>query len=253
MLFVAPGTIAEAAAAVREDPPTPPHRPDHGARNEGGVFGGVAHDDEVRAELERRASTVPGAEVQAVKDGILEQARTEGRPSPSCSRGIGGFGVIAGILLLVNIFVMLAEERKAELGMLRAVGLQRNHLVRAFGIEGGIYALVATVLGAAVGVGGRPRHRGRHRRAAVRRRRRPRGAAFAVTPGEPRHRRAHRPGHRPRHGVGHERPHRPAHRGRRRARPAASGRATRRGRALLPVAALGVVVGGALLGVGLAP
>ena len=36
---------------------------------------------------------------------------------------IGSFSIIAGILLLVNVFVMLAEERKSQLGMLHAVGL----------------------------------------------------------------------------------------------------------------------------------
>ena len=151
VLFVTPGTIANAAAAVREDPPTPPT-----ARimvsNDGGVFSGVHHEDDVRPELERRASAVPGAEVQMVKEGILEQARTEGAAFTQLFTGIGGFAVIAWLLLLVNIFVMVAEERKAELGLLRAVGMRRHHLVRAFGIEGGIYAVIATVVGAAAGV-----------------------------------------------------------------------------------------------------
>jgi putative ABC transport system permease protein len=151
VLFVAPGTIADAVASVRDDPPTPPT-----ARimvsDQGGVFGGMAHDKEVRRELERRAAAVPGAEVQAVKEGILEQARTEGAAFTQLFTGIGGFAVIAGLLLLVNIFVMVAEERKAELGLLRAVGMRRHHLVRAFGIEGGIYAVIATVVGAGVGV-----------------------------------------------------------------------------------------------------
>jgi len=62
-----------------------------------------------------------------------------------------GDGVVAGVLLLINIFVMLAEERKSELGMLRALGLKRNHLVRAFGLEGSMYALTAAVVGAAAG------------------------------------------------------------------------------------------------------
>jgi putative ABC transport system permease protein len=151
VLFVAPGTIAQAAAAVREDPPTPP-TVRMMVSNEGGVFSGMKNDEEVRRALEERAAAVPGAEVQAVKEGILEQARTEGAAFTQLFTGIGGFAVIAGLLLLVNIFVMLAEERKAELGLLRAVGMRRHHLVRAFGIEGGIYAVVATLVGAGAGV-----------------------------------------------------------------------------------------------------
>jgi putative ABC transport system permease protein len=48
---------------------------------------------------------------------------------------------------------MLAEERKSELGMLRAVGMKRGRLVRSFIIEGTVYALVASLLGVLVGIG----------------------------------------------------------------------------------------------------
>ena len=70
---------------------------------------------------------------------------------------MGSFGVLAGLLLLVNLFVMLAAERKTELGMARAVGMRRSELVGAFATEGWIYALVATALGVA------SRHRARRR------------------------------------------------------------------------------------------
>ena len=66
---------------------------------------------------------------------------------------VGTFAIIAGILLLVNIFVMLAEERKSELGMLRAIGMKRADLVRVFTLEGVMYAGLAALFGAVVGVG----------------------------------------------------------------------------------------------------
>jgi putative ABC transport system permease protein len=55
--------------------------------------------------------------------------------------------------LLVNIFVMLAEERKQQLGMLRAVGMRRSDLVRSFVIEGALYSIVASLIGAGLGIG----------------------------------------------------------------------------------------------------
>jgi putative ABC transport system permease protein len=64
----------------------------------------------------------------------------------------GSFGVLAGLLLLVNLFVMLAAERKTELGMARAVGMRRSELVGAFATEGWLYALVSSVLGVLVGI-----------------------------------------------------------------------------------------------------
>src|SRR5205823_14870129 len=66
---------------------------------------------------------------------------------------MGSFGVIAGLLLLVQLFVMLAAERKPELGMARAVGMRRSWLVGGFATEGWMYALAATVLGAIAGTG----------------------------------------------------------------------------------------------------
>ncbi len=46
---------------------------------------------------------------------------------------------------------MLAEERKSQLGMLRAVGLTRRRLVGEFAIEGAVYALIAALIGLVLG------------------------------------------------------------------------------------------------------
>lgn len=59
----------------------------------------------------------------------------------------------AGMLLLALLFILLGSERRAEMGMGRAIGLQRAHLVRSMLIEGGGYGLLAALLGVPVGVG----------------------------------------------------------------------------------------------------
>jgi putative ABC transport system permease protein len=48
---------------------------------------------------------------------------------------------------------VLAAERKSELGMSRAVGLQRSDLIRQFVSEGLAYNFLASAVGAALGVG----------------------------------------------------------------------------------------------------
>ena len=58
----------------------------------------------------------------------------------------------AGILLIFLIFVMLAAERRPEMGMARAVGTQRRHLVQTFLFEGAAYDLVAAAVGALLGI-----------------------------------------------------------------------------------------------------
>ncbi|MCA1692394.1 MAG: FtsX-like permease family protein [Actinobacteria bacterium] len=148
--FVASGTIAAMAETVRAAASSPPT----GLvmlSNEGGVFEGAKRTPQVHARLAELIG-LPGTEIEDRKQDLLDRADADARQFIQLFGGIGAFSVIAGILLLVNIFVMLADERKAELGMLRAVGLKRNQLVRAFGAEGGVYSLLAAIAGAALGV-----------------------------------------------------------------------------------------------------
>ena len=60
---------------------------------------------------------------------------------------MGSFSVAAGILLIFLIFAMLAEERKPEMGIARAVGMQRNDLIQMFISEGMVYNIGAAVVG----------------------------------------------------------------------------------------------------------
>ena len=64
----------------------------------------------------------------------------------------GLFGITAGLVLIFLIFVMLAAERKPEMGMARAVGTQRGSLVEMFVFEGTAYDLVAAAVGVALGM-----------------------------------------------------------------------------------------------------
>jgi putative ABC transport system permease protein len=64
----------------------------------------------------------------------------------------GLFGIAAGLILIFLIFVMLAAERKSEMGMVRAVGAQRGRLVEMFVFEGTAYDLAAAAVGVALGV-----------------------------------------------------------------------------------------------------
>ena len=57
------------------------------------------------------------------------------------------------MLLVFLIFVMLAAARRTEMGMARAVGAKRSHLVQMFIFEGTAYNLVSAALGVTVGLG----------------------------------------------------------------------------------------------------
>jgi putative ABC transport system permease protein len=64
----------------------------------------------------------------------------------------GIFSIFAAIMLIFLIFVMLATERRSEMGIARAIGVQRRHLVQMFVTEGMIYDLVAAAIGVALGL-----------------------------------------------------------------------------------------------------
>ena len=67
--------------------------------------------------------------------------------------GVSFFSIAVGVLLIFLIFVMLAAERRAEMGMSRAVGLKRRHLTQMFLFEGTAYTLAASAVGMVLGVG----------------------------------------------------------------------------------------------------
>jgi len=60
--------------------------------------------------------------------------------------------VLAGIALVVNLALALAEERRPRLAVMRALGLSRTGLVTASVLEGAIYALAAAGIGALPGI-----------------------------------------------------------------------------------------------------
>ncbi len=63
------------------------------------------------------------------------------------------FALAIGLLLIFLIFVLLAAERRAEMGVARAIGVKRRHLIMMYIFEGTIYDLIASFIGLALGVG----------------------------------------------------------------------------------------------------
>jgi putative ABC transport system permease protein len=149
--FVAPGTIAALTAGGIPKGAVPPDST-VAISNRGGVEDGASLTTGV-TRLLRRTIADPSVRVDDVKRKRLDNAKASGDSFRTLFVGIGEFAVLAGVLLLINIFVMLSEERKKQLGMLRAVGTSRANLIRGFTMEGALYALVAGAVGAILGIG----------------------------------------------------------------------------------------------------
>jgi putative ABC transport system permease protein len=123
--------------------------------NLGGVADGVAYSDNVTQSLRLSIAIHHFGllRVASVKADQVARAVQIGREATELFLVMGAFAILAGVLLIVNIFVMLAEERKPELGVERAIGFLRRDLLTAFALEGTFYAVVAAALGALAGLG----------------------------------------------------------------------------------------------------
>lgn len=119
--------------------------------NSGDLVGGLEGSEEVSGAMRALLEDEEGRfQVSEVKKDTLEGG---GIRIGDVFLMISSFAILAGVLLIVNIYAMLAEERKGELGILRAVALKRGALVRTFVYEGYAYSLLASLLGTFVGLG----------------------------------------------------------------------------------------------------
>ncbi|MDE2670237.1 MAG: FtsX-like permease family protein [Chloroflexota bacterium] len=119
--------------------------------NAGGVRDGLERSDVVEEKLNEVIDGTP-YEVQPLKKDAIEIAKLVGSVFTTIFIIFGLFSIAAGILLIFLIFIMLAAERKPEMGMARAVGAKRRHLVESFLAEGMGYDLGAAVVGLVAGV-----------------------------------------------------------------------------------------------------
>jgi putative ABC transport system permease protein len=119
--------------------------------NRGGDTSGAALTRQVRTLLR---PTLAPLELQAnpTKQDALKNADATGAAFVSMFTTFGSFSIAAGILLIFLIFIMLAAERREELGIARAVGTRQRKLVQMFLFEGVAYDLLAAAVGALIGV-----------------------------------------------------------------------------------------------------
>ena len=94
-----------------------------------------------------------GFQVIPMKSDVRTATESAGAAFSALFLIFGSFVIFAGILLVMNLFVMLADERKSEMGMTRALGMQRGDLRTMFVLEGSVIGLVSSAIGAVLGIG----------------------------------------------------------------------------------------------------
>lgn len=123
-----------------------------GISNDGTTHGGLSTSGAVTAKLQAKLDGTPYKTTEVKSQGV-KIAELIGNVFTTLFVVIGLFSIAAGVLLIFLIFVMLAAERKPEIGMARAVGAKRRHIVESFLAEGMGYDLGSALIGLVAGVG----------------------------------------------------------------------------------------------------
>ena len=103
--------------------------------------------------LSEQFRTLSDLNVSEIKAQQLALAEANGGQFIQVFLSLGMFSILTSALLIFLIFTMLASERKSELGISRAIGMRRRHLVQMFTTEGALYDLAASLVGVIVGTG----------------------------------------------------------------------------------------------------
>src|SRR3989441_2687036 len=92
--------------------------------NVGGLTQGYLRSDDVVREMAPFLPQSPTFTISKAKADSIDGATRNIDQLSQVFVLLGFFTVIAGVLLIINIFVMLAEERKGEMGVARALGIR---------------------------------------------------------------------------------------------------------------------------------
>ncbi len=119
----------------------------------GGVRDSLSRVDgvEQRVEAYIAASGAP-MEVILTKQELVDLAELIGSIFVTFFVVFGLFSIAAGVMLIFLMFIMLASERRSEMGMARAVGMKRLHLTESFVAEGMAYNIGSAMVGALLGL-----------------------------------------------------------------------------------------------------
>jgi putative ABC transport system permease protein len=91
-------------------------------------------------------SVLTAKDTMQLQQQALDLVNTLGLISSSLSFAVGGLGIL-------SIMVLLVRTRRTEIGIRRAVGAKRSHIVRQFVLEAGVMAVTGGTLGVAAGAG----------------------------------------------------------------------------------------------------
>jgi putative ABC transport system permease protein len=103
--------------------------------------------------LNEQLRQLTGLTVSDLKRAALERAEEYGAVLMSIFFVVGALAIAAALAFGGLVFILLAAERRSEMGVARAIGMRRGQLVTSLLAEGLAYDLLGALLGVAIGVG----------------------------------------------------------------------------------------------------
>ncbi|MFT7598415.1 MAG: putative ABC transport system permease protein [Acidimicrobiales bacterium] len=113
------------------------------------------HPDQVEAVRDVLARTAsPGnpneVEVSRLSDALAARAAVDQRLQ-TLLLALGGVALLVGGIGIANVMIISVLERRAEIGLRRALGATRGHIRNQFVVESSLLSLLGGLLGAATG------------------------------------------------------------------------------------------------------
>jgi putative ABC transport system permease protein len=105
--------------------------------------------DEMMVQI---SEVLPGANVMAIQQVVKGRLETLGH-FKQFSYGISAVVVLVGSLVVLVTMMGSVRERTGEIGIFRAIGFRRSHVIRIILLEAGIVSALAGVLGYVGGLG----------------------------------------------------------------------------------------------------
>lgn len=94
---------------------------------------------------------VPGADVKAIKS-VVESRMNAVKHFENVLYGISGLVVLVGCLVVLVTMMSGVRERTGEIGIFRAIGFRKSHIMKIVFIEAGVLSIIAGALGYGAGL-----------------------------------------------------------------------------------------------------
>jgi putative ABC transport system permease protein len=112
----------------------------------------LCHDCPIEAMVQQISDALPGAKVMAIQQVVKGRMETLGH-FKKFSYGISGVILLIGSLVVLVTMMGSVRERTDEIGIFRAIGFRKRHVMKIVFFEAGIVSGLAGIIGYLLGWG----------------------------------------------------------------------------------------------------